>query len=179
MQNILKRYESNRRRCLRIESQIFLASQPNENGRAAGNISIVASIILSGGTSERLNEIFQTALLPFVSRTTFYKLQIQLLIPAIYRVFVAQHQLLFDDDKERSKIDVLGDGRCNSAGCNAKYGTYTVMDKQIGTIMNMHIFHIGVSGNCARIKSDGLKNVLQRLDDNVINISSLTTDRHK
>ena len=46
-------------------------SQPNENGRAAGNISIDGSIILSGGTFERLKEIFQTALIPFVSRTTF------------------------------------------------------------------------------------------------------------
>ena len=33
-------------------------SQPNENGRAAGNISIAASIVLSGGTFERLKEIF-------------------------------------------------------------------------------------------------------------------------
>ena len=46
-------------------------SQPNENGRAAGNISIDGSIILSGGTFERLKEIFQAALIPFVSRTTF------------------------------------------------------------------------------------------------------------
>ena len=48
-------------------------SQSNENGRAAGSISVVALIILSGGTFERLKKIFQTALIPFVSRTTFYK----------------------------------------------------------------------------------------------------------
>ena len=50
-------------------------SQRNENGRAAGNISIADSIILSGGTFERLKEIFQTALITFFSRTTFYKIQ--------------------------------------------------------------------------------------------------------
>ena len=33
-------------------------SQPNENGRAAGNISIAASIILFGETFEKLKEIF-------------------------------------------------------------------------------------------------------------------------
>ena len=53
------------------------------------------------------------------------------------------------------------------------------MDKQTGMIMDMHVFHVGVAGNSVRIELDGLKIVLQRLYDNVINISSLTTDRHK
>ena len=154
-------------------------SQPNENGRAAGNISLTASIILSGGTFERLKEMFQTALISFVSRTTRYKIQKKLAIPAIHRVFVTQCQLLFDDGKEHGKIDLLGDGRCDSPGYNAKYGTYTVMDKQTGMIMDMHVSHVHVAGNSARMKLDGLKNVIQRLYDNVINISSLTTDRHK
>ena len=53
------------------------------------------------------------------------------------------------------------------------------MDKQTGMIMDMHVSHVDVAGNSARMKLDGLKNVIQRLYDNVINISSLTTDRHK
>ena len=57
-------------------------SQPNENGRAAGNISLVASIILSGGTFERFSEMFKTADIPFFSHTTFYIIQKKLVIPA-------------------------------------------------------------------------------------------------
>ena len=53
------------------------------------------------------------------------------------------------------------------------------MDKQTGMIMDMHVPHVGVAGNSARMELDGLKNVLQRLYDNAINISSSTTDRHK
>ena len=53
------------------------------------------------------------------------------------------------------------------------------MDKQTGMIMDLNVPHVGVACNSARVKLDGLKNVLQRLYDNVINISSLTTDRHK
>ena len=60
-----------------------------------------------------------------------------------------------------------------------KYGIYTVMDKQTSLIMDMQVSHVGVAGNSARMELDGLKNVLQRSYDNVINISSLTTDRHK
>ena len=52
-----------------------LHSQPNENGRAAENISIAALIVLSGETFERLKEIFQTALIHLLvaQRFTRYK----------------------------------------------------------------------------------------------------------
>ena len=45
-------------------------------------------------------------------------------------------------------------------------------------IMDMHVSHVGIDGNSARIELDSLKNVLQRFYNNVINISFLTTDRH-
>ena len=133
---------------------------------------------MCGGTFERLKEIFQTALIPFVSCTTFYKIQKKFIVPAFHQVFVTQYQLLFDDAKGHGKIDLSGDGRCISPSYNAKYGTYTVMDKQTGMVMDMHISHVGVADNSARMEFDGLKNVLQRLCGNVINISSLTTDKH-
>ena len=71
-----------------------------------------------------------------MQRFTRYKKKIA--IPAIHRVFVTQHQLLFDDAKERGKIHLLGDGRCNSPGYNAKFGIYTAIGKQTGMIMGMH-----------------------------------------
>ena len=78
-------------------------------------------------------------------------MQKKLVKPAIHQVFVTQRQLLFDDAKERSKIDLLGDGRCDSPVCNANYGTYTVMDKQTGMIMDMQVSHLGAAGNSARM----------------------------
>ena len=179
IQYIPKRYESNVDVVCEQNHKYTWHSQQNENGRAAGNISVAASIILSGGTFERLKEKIQTSLIPFASCTTFYKIQKKLVIPAIHQVFATERQLLFDDAKERGKIDLLEDGRCDSPGYNAKYGTYTVMDKQTGMIMDLHVSHVGVAGNSARMELDGLNNVLQRLYDNVINISCLTTDRHK
>ena len=82
-------------------------SQPNVNGRAAGNISIASSIILCGGTLEKFSEMFKTAKIPFISHTTFYRIQKKLVIPAIHQVFTTQRQLLFDEAKERGSIDLL------------------------------------------------------------------------
>ena len=123
--------------------------------------------------------MFKTAKIPFFSHTTFYKIQRKLVIPAIHRVFTTQRQLLFDDARERGSIDILGDGRCDSPGYNAKYGTYTIMDRITGKILDMHVSHVGLAGTSARMELDGLKHLLQRLYDAFINVASLTTDRHK
>ena len=112
-----------------------------------------------------------------VQRFTRYKKK--LVIPGIHQAFVTQCQFLFDDAKESGKIDLLRDGRCSSPGYNAKYGTYTVMNKQTGMIMDMHVSQAGVAGNSARMELGGLKNILQKLYDNVINIFSVTTGRYK
>ena len=37
------------------------------------------------------------------------------------------------------------------------------MDKQTGMIMDIHVSHVDVAGNSAKMESDGFKNVLQRL----------------
>lgn len=74
---------------------------------------------------------------------------------------------------------ILGDGRCDSPGNNAKYRTYTIIDRITEMILDMHVSHVGLSVTSARMELDGLKRLLQRLDDRLINVVSLTTDRHK
>ena len=110
---------------------------------------------------------------------SFTRYKKKLFIPAIHRVFITQSQLFFDDGRACGKIDLLGDGWCNSPSYNTNYGTYTVMNKQTAMIMDVHVSHVGVASNSERMELDCLKNVLQRFYDNVINISSLTTDRDK
>ena len=55
--------------------------------------------------------------------------------------------LLIENAKEQPKIDLLGDGRCDSPGYSAKYGTYTVLDSQTGHILDFHISHVKLAGN--------------------------------
>ena len=91
-------------------------SQPNENGMAASNISLTASILLSGGTFERQRDIMQISNISFISQTTFYRIQKKLLYPSIHRVFITQRQLVYDEVSSHKKIHLLGDARCDSPG---------------------------------------------------------------
>ena len=119
------------------------------------------------------------AKIPFMSKVTFYSIQKRFLFPAVHRVFVTNRTLLLDFVRRRGQLDLLGDGRCDSPGYSAKYGTYTIMDGLTNFILDFHVSHCKMAGNSARMELDGLKNVLRRLDDQKIPISSLTTDRHK
>ena len=154
-------------------------SQPNEHGMAAGNISLAASILLSGGTFERQRDIMNISNITFISHTTYYRIQKKLLVPAIHHVFLTQRQLVYDEVTTYKTVNILGDGRCDSPGYNAKYGTYTIMDERTGRIIDLHVSHVALTVNSSRMELDGLKNVFRRLDENGIKVTSLTTDRHK
>ena len=153
-------------------------SQPNERGYAVGNLSLSASILFSGNTFQRIKEMMSIAKIPFMSHVTFNRIQKRFLFPAIHRVFTTNRTLLLEFIRP-NEIELLGDGRCDSPGYSAKYGTYTVMDSSSGFILDFHVSHCKMAGNSAGMELDGLNNVLRRLDDQQIQVLSLTTDRHK
>ena len=94
-------------------------------------------------------------------------------------MYTTNRQLIIDNAAEKGDMDLLGDRRCDSPGYNAKYGTYTVLDKNSGLVLDFNISHVRIAGNSARMELDGLKQVLERLEGHGLPISSLTTDRHK
>ena len=104
-----------------------------------------------------------------------------LLYPAIHQVYTTNRALVFESAKEESEIYLLGDGRCDSPGYNAKYGTCTLMDSQSGHILDFHISHVRVAGNSQRMELNGFERVWYQnyLQEYGIKIGSITTDTHK
>ena len=115
----------------------------------------------------------------FISHTLYLSIQKKLLFPSIHHVYTTHRQILLDIAREKNNIDILGDGRCDSPGYSAKYGTYTIMNGSSGEILDFHIAHKTLAGNSARMELDGFKKVLERIENNGVKINSLTTDRHK
>ena len=146
---------------------------------STGNINISARILFSGNTFQRIKEIMNIANVALISQSTFYSIQKKLLYPAIHRVYTTNRALLFESAKEESEIHLLGDGRCDSPGYNAKYRIYTLMDSQSGHILDFHISHVRVAGNSQIMELDGFKRVVDRLQEYGIKIGSITKDRYK
>ena len=70
------------------------------------------------------------------------------------------------------------DGRCDSPGYSAKYGTYSLMNTETNMIVDFQVVHVSQAGNSNRMEKYGLEVLLKKLINLNMPITSLTTDRH-
>ena len=79
----------------------------------------------------------------------------------------------------RGKPLVLaGDGRCDSPGHNAKYGTYSVMEVTTEKIVDFSLVQVSEVANSNAMEKEGLKRCLEFLERNGQVIDLLATDRY-
>ena len=151
-------------------------SHPNLSRMAAVDIFLSTVIRFTGNTFQRIKELMDVINVSSISHTTFHTTQKKYLFPAIYRVYTTNRQLIINIAVEKGDIDLLDDGSCDFPGYNAKYGTYSVLDKNSGLIHDFNVSHVRIAGNSARTELDGLKQVLELLEGHFLPISYLTTD---
>ena len=77
-----------------------------------------------------------------------------------------------------SNVEVVGDGRCDSPGHSAKYGTYSLMDSTTNQLICFIVVHVANAGNSVAMEKYGLIKILDSLEETGVNVACLTTDRH-
>ena len=72
-----------------------------------------------------------------------------------------------------------GDGRNDSPGHSAQYCTYTIMDEQTSTILDMQVVDKReVDYKSTNMEKEALKRGLQSLKREKLNLKELVTDAH-
>ena len=153
-------------------------SQPLINGTAAGNLLLAACILFTGGTFRRTEEIFKLLNLQCLGKTRFNELQNENLFPVIHKHFILQQEDVFARLIASDGVDLIGDGRCDSPGHSAKYGTYTFMDIETGEVIDFMVIHVGQVTHSNNMEKFGFVKLLDKFDETGIKIKSITTDRH-
>ena len=153
-------------------------SQPIINRIGAGNVILSAAILYSGNTFMRISEMFSSVNLVHFSRTLFYNIQKTLLYPTLNSVYKLYRSEVIKQCIDAPQSNFIGDGRCDSPGYSAKYGTYTLMDSNINKIVDFHVVSVGTVENSSRMEKKGLEKLLSKLANMGVRISTLTTDRH-
>ena len=100
------------------------------------------------------------------------------MFPAINPVYSQQKDVDHTGDQNKN-VDLIGDGRFDSPGCSAKYGTYMLMGSETNKIADLFTAHVTNAGNSQRMEAYSFQKVIDMLLDVGVIISSLTTDRHK
>ena len=153
-------------------------SQPDINGMAAGNLILASAILFSGNSFQPIMEFLKIANVHFMSATSFHSIQKKYLFPAVHHVYTTCREIIFGSIRDSGPVDIIGDGRCDSPGYSAKFGTYTCMNSENNQIIDFNVSHCRIAGNSNRMELFGMKGLIERLINNGIQILSLTTDRH-
>ncbi|XP_077498744.1 uncharacterized protein LOC144109837 [Amblyomma americanum] len=89
---------------------------------------------------------------------------------------IEQKSLL--QELQGQQVNLAGDGRADSPGFSAKYGTYTLMDVERHKVLHFEIVQSNDDGGSCRMELEGLKQGLAFLQSDSIKVAVLVTDRH-
>ena len=121
------------------ESQPFIGSIP------AGNLLTSAAILFSGSIPAKALRIFKILNCFTISRQTFFRHQTNYLQPAVSLVWKHQQETLLEGFKAENKSLVLaGDGRADSPGHSAKYGSYTLIELSNNKVVDFQLVQVHV-----------------------------------
>lgn len=121
------------------------SSQPYKNSMAMGNIVLSACILFSGMACSKAIRFFNALHIPVFHRSTYYRHQSDYLEPAIYKQWQLDQKSLVRALKKKPKGLILaGDGRSDSPGHCAKYGTYSVLEQQINKVVDVQVVQVKI-----------------------------------
>ena len=99
-------------------------SQPIIKRKPVGNLLLAASILFTGNTFASVSRLASCLNLQFISESVFYDTQQWFLFPVLKQAWKNEQQMVRQELVNKSAINLSGDGRCDSPGHSAKYGTY-------------------------------------------------------
>ena len=153
-------------------------SQPLINATPAGNLILSAATLFSGNTFASINSFGSFCNIPLISKTTFFDIQKQYLWPAVNNAWKNTYQKqVISELKHSDPIDLCGDGRADSPGHNAKYGT-TLMEESTSKIIDFQLVQVTEVTSSNAMEAEGCKRSLNFRIDQEVPTRCLSTDRH-
>ena len=116
-------------------------SQPTHSQMPLGNLYFSASILFSGNNISKILQFFRHARIQFITGRCYNYLQSGYLIPSVLTVWNKQQSVMMADCQGK-QIILGGDGRCDSPGYCAKYGSYSCMDLENNKILDTKLVKV-------------------------------------
>jgi solute carrier family 8 (sodium/calcium exchanger) len=118
-------------------------SQPFVGGKPAGNLLQSAGILLSGSIPTKVLRMYKLMNVPSISMSTYTNHQRHYLYPSISHVWHNYQQDYIDDAVASGRsVSLAGDGRCDSPGHCAKYGSFNVLDLQENAVVDVQLVQV-------------------------------------
>lgn len=119
-------------------------SQPYVGSTPAGNIMLSASILSAGAIPSKVMKVMGHMKVATITARSFSRHQRLILFPCIKATWKEQQDWLLASLQAKDRDLVLaGDGRCDSPGHSAKYGSYTILELLANVIIDMQLVQVG------------------------------------
>ena len=119
-------------------------SQPIVKDVPAGNLLMSCGILYSGSLPTKTIRVFEIISCYSISSRTFFRHQNYFLEPAVEKVWY-RHQQRFVEyliESEHNHVVISGDGRCDSPGHCAKFGSYTVIECRHNKVLDFKLVQV-------------------------------------
>lgn len=153
-------------------------SQPVVKRKPLGNLLMAASILFTGNTFAAISRLASCFNLQFFSESVFYDTQKKYLIPVVNEAWEAESRRQIDKLTGKAVVNLDGDGRCDSPGHCAKYGTYTLMDDDTGDVVAFNVVQVSEVTSSNAMEKEGFSRCIEMLESNDVTITRIATDRH-
>uniref|UniRef100_A0A8C9YFY0 Uncharacterized protein n=1 Tax=Sander lucioperca TaxID=283035 RepID=A0A8C9YFY0_SANLU len=98
--------------------------------------------------------------------------------PAIVWKWKRAQQVELQSLSQQSKVIIGGDMRADSPGHCAKFGSYTVMNLETSTVIDIQLVQSNEVGGSYYMEKEGLKRSLALLEASGVTLDCIVTDRH-
>lgn len=126
--------------CLQGHSRVW-KSQPEHNKMPWGNFLVAAALLFSGSQPSKVLTFFKHLNLASISTRLYSLIQKTYLLPSIFSLW-GQHQKALLSSLKGKLLVLGGDGRCDTPGFCAKYGSYTIMDLDKNKIVDTNLVQV-------------------------------------
>lgn len=128
-------------RCSHCGHQRLWRSQPYIKDTPAGNILLSAAIVFSGATPGKTLRLLSHMQVACFSERTFYFHQNKYLAPAIVSVWEESQSKMLSQIRG-TPLSIGGDGRADSPGHSAKYGSYGIVDLNTNKVLHIQLVQV-------------------------------------
>ena len=153
-------------------------SQPVVKRKPLGNLLLAAAILFTGNTFTSISHLASCLNLQFFCESVFYDAQRKYLFPVVNEAWEAESSRQINSLTSKPIVNLEGDGRCDSPGHCAKYGTYTLMDEDTGNVVAFDVVQVSEVSSSNAMEKEGFTRCIEMLEGKGVTIGRVATDRH-
>ena len=132
-----------RQSCTTCEYERKWSTQPSYGQIPDGNVQLSGAIFFNGASCSKVLRTLQSINIASISKSTFYDHASKYLQPTVLHEWKQKQGEMFEQLSQKDDGLILGaDGRADSPGHSAKYGSYSVLEERINKVVDIQLVQV-------------------------------------